>query len=86
MLGHDLLGAANAAGIECVGLAHAELDIADAAEVAAAVRSAAPDVVVNLQGDNPACPPWFLSALVDAFGAHPDAATALLERVAIREV
>jgi len=33
-----------------------------------------PDVVVNLQGDNPACPPWFLSALVDAFAARPDAA------------
>jgi len=34
----------------------------------------APDVVVNLQGDNPACPPWFVSALVDAFRARPDAA------------
>ena len=44
--------------------------------VLAAVDKAglSPDVVVNLQGDNPACPPWFLSALVDAFVARPDAA------------
>jgi dTDP-4-dehydrorhamnose reductase len=47
MLGHDVVGVANAAGIECVGLTHAELDIADAPKVAASLERAAPDVVVN---------------------------------------
>lgn len=47
MLGHDLVGAASAAGIECVGLTHPELDVADAADVASAIEAAAPDVVIN---------------------------------------
>lgn len=44
----------------------------------AAARPEKPDVLLNLQGDNPLCPPQFLHALLDAFDAHPEtmAATA----------
>jgi 3-deoxy-manno-octulosonate cytidylyltransferase (CMP-KDO synthetase) len=28
---------------------------------------AAPELIVNLQGDNPLCPPWVVSALIDAW-------------------
>ena len=31
-----------------------------------------PDVLLNLQGDNPLCPPEFISALLDAFEEHPE--------------
>ncbi|QDL90805.1 3-deoxy-manno-octulosonate cytidylyltransferase [Paroceanicella profunda] len=34
------------------------------------------DVVVNLQGDAPLTPPWFIEALVEAMAAHPQAAVA----------
>lgn len=64
MLGHDLVGAANAAAIECVGLTHAELDVAAAAEVATAIKTAAPDVVVN-------CAAW---TNVDGAESEPAAA------------
>ena len=36
----------------------------------ASARSEAPDVLLNLQGDNPLCPPQFLHALLDAFETH----------------
>ena len=35
-------------------------------------RAERPDVLLNLQGDNPLCPPHFLHALLDAFEAHRD--------------
>jgi dTDP-4-dehydrorhamnose reductase len=47
MLGHDVTRAADAAGHEAIALARAALDITDPGAVAAAVRSAAPAVVVN---------------------------------------
>jgi dTDP-4-dehydrorhamnose reductase len=47
MLGQDVVSRAQAAGAELVQLTHADLDITDAAQVTAAIRSAAPDVVVN---------------------------------------
>jgi len=31
-----------------------------------------PDIVVNLQGDAPLTPPWFLSALIDEMRSNPD--------------
>lgn len=31
-----------------------------------------PEVLLNLQGDNPLCPPQFISALLDAFEEHPE--------------
>jgi 3-deoxy-manno-octulosonate cytidylyltransferase (CMP-KDO synthetase) len=34
------------------------------------------DIVVNLQGDAPLTPPWFVSALVEAMRAEPEAAVA----------
>lgn len=34
------------------------------------------DIVVNLQGDAPLTPPWFVSALVDAMRADPEAQVA----------
>jgi dTDP-4-dehydrorhamnose reductase len=47
MLGQDVVSAAHAVGAHPLPLTHAELDITDVAEVDAAVRSAAPDVVIN---------------------------------------
>ena len=47
MLGQDVVRAAAAAGHEPVGLTRAELDVTDAAAVGAAIRAAAPEVVVN---------------------------------------
>jgi 3-deoxy-manno-octulosonate cytidylyltransferase (CMP-KDO synthetase) len=35
-----------------------------------------PEIVVNLQGDAPLTPPWFVEALVDALRARPDAPVA----------
>lgn len=35
-------------------------------------RAERPDVLLNLQGDNPLCPPQFISALLDAFEEHPE--------------
>ncbi|KAF0676378.1 3-deoxy-manno-octulosonate cytidylyltransferase [Profundibacterium mesophilum] len=34
------------------------------------------DLVVNLQGDAPLTPPWFVTALIDALSAHPAAEVA----------
>lgn len=39
---------------------------------------ASPDVVVNLQGDAPLTPPWFVSALIDAVRAGAPVATPVL--------
>jgi dTDP-4-dehydrorhamnose reductase len=47
MLGRDVAAAAGDAGHEVVALARADLDISDAAAVAAAVRAAGPDAVIN---------------------------------------
>ncbi len=30
-----------------------------------------PDFIINLQGDNPMCPPWIIRALIDEFLANP---------------
>jgi dTDP-4-dehydrorhamnose reductase len=47
MLGQDTVEAVAAAGYECVGLAHAELDITNLPEVRSAISAVSPDVVVN---------------------------------------
>ncbi len=47
MLGQDVVAAATARGHDAVGLARAELDITDAAAVAAALAAVGPDAVVN---------------------------------------
>ena len=36
----------------------------------------APDIVINLQGDAPLTPPWFVEALIEAMQADPDLAVA----------
>ena len=38
----------------------------------ATARNERPDVLLNLQGDNPLCPPEFIHALLDAFEKHPE--------------
>lgn len=38
----------------------------------ASARKERPDVLLNLQGDNPLCPPEFIHALLDAFEKHPE--------------
>jgi dTDP-4-dehydrorhamnose reductase len=50
MLGQDLVRAAEAAGYDTVGLAREDADIADLSSIEAAVRDAAPDVVINCAG------------------------------------
>src|SRR5439155_24687525 len=67
MLGRDVAAAGRAAGHDVVALARADLDIADAAAVRAAVRAARPDAVVN-------CAAW---TDVDGAEAAEDAATAV---------
>ncbi len=47
MLGRDLLNAAGSAEFQCLPLAHAELDVTDAAAVERAVTAAAPDALIN---------------------------------------
>jgi dTDP-4-dehydrorhamnose reductase len=47
MLGHDVRGAAETAGLQAVALTRSALDITDAEALSAAVAAAAPDVVVN---------------------------------------
>jgi dTDP-4-dehydrorhamnose reductase len=47
MLGHDVVAAAGAGGHDVVALARADLDITDPDAVAAAVRAAEPDAIVN---------------------------------------
>lgn len=67
MLGHDVVRAARAAGHDVVALARAELDIADAGAVDAAVRAASADTIVN-------CAAW---TDVDGAEADPDGAHAV---------
>jgi dTDP-4-dehydrorhamnose reductase len=50
MLGRAVAGAATRVGHDVVALAHAELDIADAAHVARIVAAAEPDAVINCAG------------------------------------
>jgi dTDP-4-dehydrorhamnose reductase len=64
MLGQDLVRAADAAGHDTVGLIREDADIADLDAIEAAVREAAPDVVINCAG-------W---TDVDGAEASPEAA------------
>jgi dTDP-4-dehydrorhamnose reductase len=64
MLGIDLCSAARAAGHDAIGLAHAELDITDAAAVGEAVSAAEPEVVINC------------AAYTNVDGAESDSASA----------
>ena len=50
MLGREVVAAAPARGLDCVGLAHGELDITDAAAVRAAIREHAPQTIINCAG------------------------------------
>lgn len=50
MLGKDLVRAAEAAGHDTVGLTREDADITDLKAIEAAVRDAAPDVVINCAG------------------------------------
>lgn len=43
---------------------------------ALAALSAEPEIIVNLQGDAPLTPPWFIEALVAAMRARPEVAVA----------
>ncbi|MCX6390648.1 MAG: dTDP-4-dehydrorhamnose reductase [Solirubrobacterales bacterium] len=47
MLGCDVLRAAESAGVDAVGLTHAELDVSSEAAVSAAIAKVQPDVVIN---------------------------------------
>lgn len=67
MLGQDVVAAARAAGHEVVALARAELDVAVADAVAAALASAAPAAIVN-------CAAW---TDVDGAEQDPDGAAAV---------
>jgi dTDP-4-dehydrorhamnose reductase len=67
MLGHDVVAEAQSRGHDVVALARADLDVTDSTAVRAAVRDAAPQVVIN-------CAAW---TDVDGAEADEDAATAV---------
>jgi dTDP-4-dehydrorhamnose reductase len=67
MLGRELTGLLAAHGEQVTGFTRHDLDITDAAAVAAAIQAAKPDVVVN-------CAAW---TAVDDAEAHEDAALAV---------
>jgi len=50
MLGREVVAAAAERGLDCVGLAHGELDITDAAAVRRAIREHLPQAIVNCAG------------------------------------
>lgn len=66
MLGLDVLRAAEARGVEAHGLTRAQLDIADPVQVAEAIASHQPDVIIN-------CAAW-----TDVDGAEEQEAEALV--------
>jgi dTDP-4-dehydrorhamnose reductase len=67
MLGRDLVSAAGAAGLECVAVAHSELDISDVSAVRAKLAAVRPELVVN-------CAAW---TDVDGAESASDAALAI---------
>jgi dTDP-4-dehydrorhamnose reductase len=67
MLGREVVAAAAARGLECVGLARGELDITDAAAVRAAIREYSPETIINCAG-------W---TDVDSAETHEDEALAI---------
>lgn len=50
MLGREVVAAAPARGLDCVGLARRELDITDAGAVRAALREYSPETIINCAG------------------------------------
>ena len=38
---------------------------------AVSLREKSPDFIINLQGDNPLCPPWVIQELIDAWHSEP---------------
>lgn len=67
MLGREVVAAAAARELECVGLARGELDITDAPAVRAAIREHSPETIINCAG-------W---TDVDSAEAHEDEALAI---------
>ncbi len=67
MLGREVVAAAPARGLDCVGLARGELDITDAAAVRAAIREYSPHTIINCAG-------W---TDVDGAETHEDEALAI---------
>jgi len=67
MLGREVLAAATARGLDCVGLARGELDITDAGAVRAAIGRHSPETIIN-------CAAW---TDVDGAEAHEDEALAI---------
>ena len=52
--------------------------VAEALETVAVTLGRAPDIAVNLQGDAPLTPPWFVSALIAAMAPGVEVATPVL--------
>ncbi len=67
MLGREVVAAAAARGLDCVGLARGELDITDAAAVRSAIGEHSPETIINCAG-------W---TDVDSAEAHEDEALAI---------
>lgn len=50
--------------------------VAEAVDVLAARTGQTPEIIVNLQGDAPLVPEWFVSPLIEYLTAHPEAGMA----------
>ena len=71
-----IAGAAEAFGAEVVMTSDAARNGTERCAEAHAALGGGHEVVVNLQGDAPLTPPWFVPALLDGLAADPEAAMA----------
>ena len=58
-------------GIECLMTSDACKTGSDRVCEAVKILDIKPELIINLQGDNPVCPPWFIEELIKAFEEDP---------------
>ena len=62
-----ILNFCNEHEVECLMTSDACITGSDRVCEAVKILGEKPDLIINLQGDNPVCPPWFVEGLVKAF-------------------
>ena len=58
-------------GVECLMTSDACKTGSDRVCEAVKALGVHPELIINLQGDNPVCPPWFIEELIKAFAEDP---------------